>query len=84
VKAASMHAPAHMCVQTVVQAHWMAESKITILNIEILFDMLKKFNLLMHIKIIELTVVIFKLMISLMNGHSGCVPSETNITMPLV
>ena len=38
----------------------------------------------MQIKIIELIVVIFKLMISPMNGHSGCVLSATNITMPLI
>jgi len=40
VKEASVHTCAHLCVcvcvQTVVQQHWMAESKMTNLNEEIL------------------------------------------------
>jgi len=43
VKEGSVHARAPTCLQTVVQPHWMAECKMTILNEEILFHVLKKF-----------------------------------------
>jgi len=43
MKEASVLARVRMCEQTLVQSHWMADCKMTILYKEILFDMLKKF-----------------------------------------
>jgi len=73
-----------VCVQTAVQPHWMAQCKMTNLNEEILMCS-RNFNSLIQVKVHWIKGCDFEIHdFSYERPFWLCVPSATNIAMPLV